>query len=312
MEAAARGCENAGGGISAEAPPTPDPRKGMDRHTRQRCARRARPDRLRPARRAAARALAAAGALLAGAPALADLEVVRACVERNTPRISAVQQLELRVGAPSGVDPFRSRFTFFWRRMDGGERRILVRFAEPEDLDGAAILVHARRGDRPRVHLHLPGQGAPRAITSRGELEGFLGRVNLGTEELELLLDPVAGSRLARLPDAEVGGRPVWVVERREPAEAETRFPRVVSFIDREFCIPLRAELYDDAGAARKRLEVDVASIRRVVQTWLPQVLVFRDLRERSDTTLRLLEAEIDTPFSPALLTVEALPAAAR
>jgi hypothetical protein len=149
-------------------------------------------------------------------------------------------------------------------------------------------------------------------VLSRGELEGFLGRVNLGIEELELLLDPIGGSQLARLADSDVGGRPVWVVERRETVEAEARFPRIVSFIDREFCIPLRAEFYDEQNAARKVLDVDVASITRIVETWMPELLVFRDLQEKSDTTIRVMQAEVDTPFSPALLTVEALPAAAR
>jgi hypothetical protein len=250
--------------------------------------------------------------LLAAPPALADLEAVRSCVEKNTPRISAVQQLDLRVTDAAGGESFRSRFSFFWRRLEGGDRRILLRFDEPEDLDGAAVLVNARPGDRPKVHIYLPGQGRPRAVTSRGELEGFVARLNLGIEELELLLDPIGGSQLARLADSDVAGRAVWVVERREAVGAEARFPRVVSFIDREFCIPLRAEFYDEQNAARKVLDVDVASITRIVETWIPRLLVFRDPIAKSDTTIRVMEAEVDSPFSPALLTVEALPAAAR
>jgi hypothetical protein len=257
--------------------------------------------------------LVSAGVLCAAAPVLADLEDVRSCVERNTPRLSAVQELELAVSDAEQREVLRSRFTLFWRRMQDGERRILVRFEAPEDLAGAAFLVSARPdGDRPKVHLYLPEQGRPRAIMSRGELAGFLGRLSLGVEELELLLDPIAGDQLVRLADAEIGGRPVWVVERRESAGSEARFPRVVSFIDREFCIPLRAELYDQQNATRKVLDVDVTSITRIVETWLPKVLVFRDLREKSDTVIRLLQAEIDSPFSPALLTVEALPQAGR
>jgi hypothetical protein len=245
-------------------------------------------------------------------PAVADLATVRSCVERNTPRISAVQELELSVRDAEQREGLRARFKLFWRRMQDGERRILVRFEAPEELGGAAFLVTAPPGGgRPKVHLYLPEQGRPRAIMSRGELAGFLGRLSLGVEELELLLDPIAGSRLSQLADAEVGGRPVFVVERREDGDSDARFPRVVSFIDREFCIPLRAELYDEQNTTRKVLDVDVASITRIVETWLPRVLVFHDLSENSDTVIRLLEVEIDSPFSPALLTVEALSQAA-
>ena len=63
--------------------------------------------------------------------------------------------------------------------------------ANPRTSSRSALLVHAKPKQRPRVYIYLAGQGKPRSVSSRGELEGFLGRANLGIEELELLLDPL-------------------------------------------------------------------------------------------------------------------------
>lgn len=246
---------------------------------------------------------------LAALPAAADVvAAVRACVDGNTPRISTVQKIGLTVHE-GGEESFSSEFTLYWRRLKNDERRILLRFREPEDLAGAALLVTAKRKGQPEVHIYLPDQGRPRSVSSRGELEGFLGRANLGIDELELLLDPIGrgGIRVAKDPQ-EVDGRAVWLVEQRS-SDDERRFARIVTFVDQEFCVPLRAELYDADDVERKVLEVDAGSFTQVAGSWMPRHLVFRDLAENSETVLQIQDLEVDRPFSPALLTVEALQA---
>lgn len=259
---------------------------------------------------AAVRSLVALGVALLSAPwpAGADVEAVKGCVQANMPKRSTVQELSLSV-LENGEESFRSRLTLYWRRLSDGERRILLRFREPEDLAQASLLVSARSSGRPRVHIYLPDQGKPRRVSSRGDLESFLGRANLGIEEMELLLDPLAGSGLVLLEDsADLEGRTVWVLEEREAGDDEGRFARRVTFVDHEYCIPLRAELYGEDDVIRKILDVDPASITRVVESWIPKHLVFRDLLNESDTVVRIEQAEVDTHLSPALLTVEALP----
>jgi hypothetical protein len=81
-----------------------------------------------------------------------------------------------------------------------------------------------------------------------------------------------------------------------------------VIFIDKEYCIPLRAELYDSEGVAARVLEVDPAEVTHVAESWIPNRLVFRDLVRDRDPILRVENAEVDTPLSPSLLTVKSLP----
>jgi hypothetical protein len=218
-----------------------------------------------------------------------------------------VQKLALEV-EEDGETLFEARLTLYWRRLEDGERRIVLRFREPDDLARASLLVHRKRRRRPTVYIYLPDQGDPRIISSRGELEGFLGRANLGIAELQLLLEPLSDKKVSLLDEsADLGGRPVWVVEERREDD-DARYRRTVLFIDQEYCIPLRAELYDSDGVAAKVLEIDPAKVTRVEESWIPTRLVFRDLVRGRDTILRVENAEVDTPLAPSLLTVKSLP----
>ncbi len=237
----------------------------------------------------------------------AGLQDIRDCVEANMPRMSTVQKLALDV-EEGGEKLFESRLTLYWRRLDNGERRIVLRFREPEDLARASLLVHRLPRRRPTVHIYLPDQGKPRIISSRGELEGFLGRAKLGIDELELLIEPLSDKKLQLLDEAaDLSGRPVWVIEERKDDD-DVRYARIVTFIDKEYCIPLRAELYDRDDVAAKVLEIDPASVTRVEESWIPRHLVFHDLARETDTVLRIEDVEVDRPLAPSLLTVKSLP----
>jgi hypothetical protein len=247
-----------------------------------------------------------------GSVARAGMHDVRKCVEANMPRISTVQKILLRV-EENGVASFESRLTLYWRKLDDGERRIVLRFREPEDLSGSALLVHAKPRQRPRVYVYLAGQGKARSVSSRGELEGFLGRANLGIDELELILDPLgeAGNDTPARATS-LGTRGVWELDETLTNDDDARFTRRVTHIDKEFCIALRSEFFDSEGAKSKTLEIDPARVERVAESWIPKRLVFHDLIRNSDTVLLVEDAEVDTALSPALLTVGSLPRLSR
>lgn len=265
----------------------------------------------RTPRVASALALLAA-VLLTTAPAHADVESVRACVEANTPRISTVQKLDVRV-EQGGELSVQAGLTLYWRKLPDGEHRILLRFREPEDLAHAGILIEGRPGSRPKVHMYLPGQGEPRRVTSRSQLEGFLGRLHIGIEELELLLDPIGGDEVAVLPDPpDLDGRAVWALEERTEGGDDARFSRTLILVDRERCIPLRAELYGEEDEPIRVLDVDVGSLERIVESWVPRRLVFRDPARGTETVIHVEDVEVDVPFSPALLSVASLPKLSR
>ena len=256
------------------------------------------------------RAFLVVAAACMGAAALpvsaADVDSVRQCVEGNAPRLSSVQVLSLAVREPDEERP-ASRMKLTWRRLPDGERRILLRFVTPPDLAGAAVLVQAKGGPRPVVYLQLPDLDRPQRVTNHTQFEGFLGAADLGLDELRQLLDPLGGSTL-RLVEAagRHAGREVWVVEERRD-DADARYPRIVTYVDQEYCLPLRAEFYDEEGVLARLLRVDPARVTREAESWMPLELVFTDPETGHESVLRVEELEVDVPIAPGLLTRRAL-----
>lgn len=251
--------------------------------------------------------------LTASAPGAsgADVEIVRKCVEENAPRKSSVMEVVLEtweVGRRSS----EARLRLYWRRLPDGERRLLIRFLAPEDLENSAVLVEGTRSPRPRVHLYLPDFGKPQRITSREQLEGFLGRAGLGIDELATIFDPVAAEEL-RLLDAEAGvdGRLGWEIETRAADAERARYARTSTFVDRELCVPLRARFFDSYDRLARTLSVEPAQVKKESGSWIPREFVFADVESSLETVVRVRSVEVDVPLAPSLLTPEAMDATA-
>lgn len=244
---------------------------------------------------------------LAPGNARADEDAVRACVEHNAPQRSSVMEISLnsRIG---GEASSVTRFKLYWRKLANGERRVMLRFLEPPDLANTAVLVEGVREKRPRVHLYLPDFGKPQRLTSRGQLESFLGRAGLGLAEIAVLLDPVGGADLRVLDEgAVVDGRAGWEIELRTAGDEGTRYARTQVFVDRDFCVPLRARFFDGQDRLVRLLLVEPGRVRREAASWIPRELLFRDPHNESETLVRVERVEVDVPLAPSLLTVGAM-----
>jgi hypothetical protein len=239
-----------------------------------------------------------------------DVAHVRDCYAANSPRKSSVLGVRLSVQDAVGAETV-SHFKLYWRRLRTGERRVMIRFSEPEFLSGAGLLVEGVRQTRPRVHLYLPDLGKPRRVTSRDQVEGFLGRADLGLDEIGQILDPLGSDSLHMLDgNATLGERAVWVVEARRVEDDPSRYARTVTFVDRTLCVPLRAEFYDQQGTRTRLLQVNPAQVTREAESWIAREMVFRDDESENGarTTLCIDDVEVDIPLAPSLLTVQALP----
>jgi hypothetical protein len=252
----------------------------------------------------------ASGAAYSAVPDEVDVAWVRDCHAANAPRTSSVLGIRLGVRNAAGEET-ESRFKLYWRRLPTGERRVMIRFSAPEALAGAGLLVEGVRQTRPRVHLYLPDLGKPKRVTSREQLEGFLGRADLGLDEIGQILDPLGSERLRLIDgDAALDERAVWILEARPEQDDPSRYARTVTFVDRELCVPLRAEFYDRAGRLTRLLRVDPARVTREASSWIAREMVFQDgeTEDGARTTLRIDDVEVDIPLAPSLLTVRALP----
>jgi hypothetical protein len=246
-------------------------------------------------RAAALLALAAACGAGRAAAEPSTAEDIERCVRENLPNASSVLTVAFRTRDRGGAET-ESRATLFWQRADDGLSRVMMRFADPRDLRGAGLLLLERRDRRPDTFMYLPELRTVRRVASR-TVAGSMFGTDFSYEDFERLLGMAADASRARLPDAELEGRPVYVVEGRPAPDSGSAYERVVTFVDRERCVALRTESWERAGGLRKVLVADPQQITREGSDWVARSQKLSDLRDETQTLLLIEELKLDQPI---------------
>jgi hypothetical protein len=187
----------------------------------------------------------------------------------------------------------------FARKSDAGDQRLLLVLTQPEVLRDSSVLI-LRTGGEERFWLHTPQLGR-RELTGMARNDGLLG-TDISVDDLLQLESTLGASAqtLTRLPDASVDGRAVYQIESRPPLD-RSPYSRVVTQIDKEWCVPLRADFYE-AGSqeARKRLTVPPAFVLKVGKSWVAHRSVLRDMRDETESEI-LLRSVTEIATLPAV-----------
>ncbi len=212
--------------------------------------------------------------------------------------------------------------TVLWRRIDriGGEavfstkvyggisregyRTLLIRVIRPPELLDLSFMVTERDGAN---HMFVSPAGLPDVKLVRGASGGgSLFGTDLSYEDVERLYGLVRPGETHKLVggDGTLDGRAVWQLETVPAESSGSSYWKIVSHVDRETCVLLRAEMYELGDSPRKVLSADAASISREGTVWVAHDLVVRDLREETLTHVVLNELVLDVknegiPFTP-------------
>ncbi len=149
----------------------------------------------------------------------------------------------------------------YWQQDGAGLSKILLRFSDPPDLRGSAVLMLEATNGENDLFMYLPELRRTRRITSH-MMSGSMFGTDFTYEEFERIqgLSEDVESRL--LAPGEETGRPVWTVESRPHKESST-YARVVSRIDQATCVPLAVEFFEKDDEPRKRLTIDPATLEK-------------------------------------------------
>jgi outer membrane lipoprotein-sorting protein len=119
-------------------------------------------------------------------------------------------------------------------------------------------------------------------------------------EELQAL---TKRSRVERLPDTTLAGRPVYVLASTPDAASQSAYQRIVSQVDRETCVALHTSLQGPGDRVLKELIVDFSDVEKQGQRWLPRKVRLRNLANESETRLTLEKVEFELEISDRLFT---------
>lgn len=91
-------------------------------------------------------------------------EVVRSCLEKNTPESTSAQTIELRARDRNGYEQVLQS-NVYWKRFPDNRSRILMHFDEPADVRGARFLIIENEPQND-MYIYMPGLLITRKITS--------------------------------------------------------------------------------------------------------------------------------------------------
>ena len=238
------------------------------------------------------------GGIAQRSDAAAGVDEVVSCVRANLPKGDELRAITLVSRDRAGRESVMQA-SVFARKSETGDRRLLLVLTQPEVLRDSSVLILRTATDE-KFWLHTPQLGR-RELTGMARQEGLLGS-DISVEDL-LQLEMTLGASaqaLTRLADSTVDGRAVYQVESRPPLD-RSPYSRVVTSIDREWCVPLRAEFFETgASGARKQLTVPPAFVLKVGNSWVAHRSILRDLRDDTESEI-LLRSLTEVATLPAV-----------
>ncbi len=235
----------------------------------------------------------------------ATVEEIRSCVTKNAPAKTMRQRSKLESVDRSG-DTRTLDVKSDWKLYDDGLSKVIMRIQAPPDLRGSAFLMIEREGRSEDLFSYLPALDKVRRITMRAAGGSLFGS-DFSYEDMVRLQNLAGSANTVVLADDEIDGRGVWVVEATPAVDEESEYARVVGYVDKERCVPLKAEFYDAGGAVQKLLTVPPDRVVREGDGWVPMEIAMENKQSgtRSLLTIKEIELDIDIPdrnFSQSML----------
>jgi hypothetical protein len=225
------------------------------------------------------------------------------CLRRAAPQHDASALLTLthvdRVG-----DARESRAWLRWVRREGGSS-LRIEVTEPEDLRGTVITLEEEAGEIAEVWVDLPELEGARRLSGRRLRMPLLGS-DLTLEDLRRLSQVIQSRQRSSIEGIPVGGRSTWRVALRPEPGTDSPYDSVVSYVDRDTCVPLRTEM-SRSERIRKVVGVDHAWIEALGDGFVARRWQIEDLSDGSRTRVSLDQLHVDSERGGAR-TAQALP----
>ncbi len=140
-------------------------------------------------------------------------------------------------------------------RLDStDERDVIIRFRSPADIAGTGFLVQENtKTETTQQHLYLPSLQRTRRIVSSQMSRSF---VNSDFSYEDMQRHPLSEWTYQLGEEQTLLGRPCYQLISTAKPTTKTQYSRLVSFVDKEYFLPLQSLLYDSKGNLLKQYTV--------------------------------------------------------
>jgi len=241
--------------------------------------------------------------LLSSLTLAADIpEVVRSCLDKNTPATTSAQAIELRARDRTGYEQVMQA-NVYWKRFPENRSRILMHFEEPADIRGARFLIIENEPQND-MYIYMPGLVVVRKITSKRISSSILG-TDFSYEDYERLHGILTDLKAEQFPDEVYSGRPVYVVN--SYPDDTSGYEKISTYIDIETCVALKTDMFERGHQLRKTMSIDPEKIQKAGSIYVPRELLMRDVRDKTETRMLIRKIVTDLPLDDALFDPEQL-----
>jgi hypothetical protein len=190
------------------------------------------------------------------------------------------------------------------KAVDGVLAKTLVKFEDPQDMRQTGFLMVVNEDRSNDQFVWSPATGRVRRVQLRG----------VGVMGTDYTFDDIAWKNVedadyVRLPDEEVDGVPVYVIEVTAKPFVDSAYKTARTWLDKQHYVPLRTIYRDSNGVALREMRAVASSVHDFSGTWIATESTMSNLKEKTSTTILVdkLDANValfDRHFSTLQLTL--------
>ncbi|MBE0657564.1 MAG: outer membrane lipoprotein-sorting protein [Bryobacteraceae bacterium] len=188
------------------------------------------------------------------------------------------------------------RWTYI-RLGSAGESKAVLRFTEPAEVKGVALLIHNHPDRASDQWMWTPAVARDRRIALQDRRTRFFG-TDFTFEDLE---ERDVDRSSYKLLGEENGA---WKIESEPKPEARSQYDKVLLWIRKDNYVFIQAESYSKDKLVRR---LKYSDIERVQGIWTARTLEMHDLGRNSRTILKLEELQYNVPLQPSQFTLQSL-----
>lgn len=182
-----------------------------------------------------------------------------------------------------------------------GNSKSLLRFLEPAEVKGVALLVVNHPDRSSDQWMWTPAVGRERRIALQDRSTRFFG-TDFSFEDLEER--DVDQYDFELLGTETIDGAACWKIGSKPKAGKQSQYTNSLLYIRKDNSVTARVEMFDKAGLVRR---LSYKNIQQVQGIWTARLWEMEDLKRKSKTTLQLEKLEYNLALNDADFTVAAL-----
>lgn len=210
---------------------------------------------------------------------------------KNRRKLESAYQVSHSISLDPAGNEQKVNFWIKWRdyrdendeAVDDIQSKTLMKLTGPFEMRHTGYLyIHHDEGEDEQFMF-----SPHRMRTARMSLEGqTIAGTDFSFDDFLLTVDDVEDGNFRRLPDDEVGGESVYVVDAVMKSSSRSSYTRSQLWLEKEHYVPLKARYWDSVGVLAKELTAPKDKVKEFGGAWVATVSTMKNLLEETETVM--------------------------